>query len=96
VHYKRDYFQRQVLHPYSQHADCFCISRHFEFYCSLLLFQFLRALVIPFSIVISFYQFRTLPSPKAGNWFMFRAIAFFEYFDSYNTLQLPVQSDSPF
>jgi hypothetical protein len=34
---------------------------------SLLLFQFLRALVIPFSIVISYYQFRTLPSFKAGN-----------------------------
>ena len=33
---------------------------------NLLLFQFVRALVIPFSIIITFYSNRSLPSLKAG------------------------------
>lgn len=43
-----------------------CITNVTIYNVSLLLFQFLRALVIPFSICLSFYQFRTLPSFKAG------------------------------
>jgi hypothetical protein len=53
-----------LTHPPRNRLLQWCL---FPPFYSLLLFQFLRALVIPFSIVISFYQFRTLPSAKAGD-----------------------------